>query len=153
VIDRSAVDRVLAANRYLVLGTVDAAGQPWVTPVFFAPLDADRVCWVSSPDSRHSRNIAHRAAVAITVFDSTVAVGRGEATYFDARAEPAAADEMDAALSVLNSRLPPDKMLTGDDLRPLGPLLVYRADLEHTYLLVRGGNAEYGNEVDTTVEV
>src|SRR4051812_24385425 len=60
--DRSDIGRILATNRYLVLGTADEAGQPWVTPVFFAPLDADRVCWVSSPDSRHSRNIANRAA-------------------------------------------------------------------------------------------
>lgn len=153
MIDRSAVDRVLAANRYLVLGTADADGQPWVTPVFFAPLNSNRVCWVSSPDSRHSRNIAHRNAVAITVFDSTVAVGRAEAAYFDAHAAPATPDEMDAALQSLNSRLPQDKLLSGDDLQPRGPLVVYRADLQHSYALVRGGDAEYGNAVDTTVEV
>ena len=35
MIDRSAIDRVLAANRYLVLGTADEDGRPWVTPVFF----------------------------------------------------------------------------------------------------------------------
>lgn len=86
MIDRSDVDRLLAVNRYLVLGTADEHGQPWATPVFFAPLDPDRVCWVSGPDSRHSRNVAQRPAVAITVFDSTVDVGRGEAAYFDATA-------------------------------------------------------------------
>lgn len=53
--DRSVVDRLLLANRYLMLGAADADGQPWVTPVFFAPHEPDRVCWVSSPDSRHSR--------------------------------------------------------------------------------------------------
>lgn len=71
MIDRSAVERVLTANRYLVLGTADETGNPWVSPVFYASLDSDHVVWVSSPDSRHSRNIASRAAVAITVFDST----------------------------------------------------------------------------------
>jgi len=69
IIDRSFVDRLLVANGYLVLGTADADGQPWVTPVFYAPLEPDRVCWVSSPDSRHSRNITSRAALAITFFD------------------------------------------------------------------------------------
>jgi hypothetical protein len=98
VIDRSGVDRVLAANRYLVLGTADELGQPWATPVFFAPLDPHRVCWVSAPDSRHSRNIARRTRVAITVFDSTVEVGRGEAAYFDADAAPATPGETSAAL-------------------------------------------------------
>jgi uncharacterized protein YhbP (UPF0306 family) len=153
VIDRSAVDRVLAANRYLVLGTADPDGRPWVTPVFFAPLNPNRVYWVSSPDSRHSRNIADRAAVALTVFDSTVAVGQAEAAYFDAHAVQATPDEVDAALQSLNSRVPQDKLLSGEDLQPRGPLIVYRADLQHSYLLVRGGNSEYGNTVDTTVEV
>ena len=109
--DRSDIDRILATNRYIVLGTADEAGQPWVTPVFFAPLDADRVCWVSSPDSRHSRNIAHRAAIAITAFDSTVEVGQAEAAYFDAEAAAASPVETEAALQALNARLPVGKQL------------------------------------------
>jgi nitroimidazol reductase NimA-like FMN-containing flavoprotein (pyridoxamine 5'-phosphate oxidase superfamily) len=153
VIDRSDVDRLLAANLYLVLGTADEHGQPWATPVFFAPLDPDRVCWVSGPDSRHSRNVAQRPAVAITVFDSTVDVGRGEAAYFDATAAPAPADKTDAALRALNDRLPPGRGLSSADLRPQGPMVVYVAEVQHRYLLVRGGNAEYGNELDMTVEV
>lgn len=152
MIDRSAVDRVLAANRYLVLGTADEDGQPWVTPVFLAPLDPNRVCWVSSPDSRHSRNIAHRAAVAITVFDSTLDVGQAEAAYFDADAAQATVDETDMALQALNARLPQEKRLSDDDLQPRGPLVVYRADLMHRYVLVRGGDPEDRN-VDMTVEV
>ncbi|GAA1719865.1 pyridoxamine 5'-phosphate oxidase family protein [Fodinicola feengrottensis] len=47
-IDPSAIDRVLAANRYLVLGTADENGVPWVTPVFFAPLDPNHVLWVTA---------------------------------------------------------------------------------------------------------
>ena len=84
--DRADFDRLLAANRYLVLGTVGADGRPWVTPVFFAPLAADAVCWVSSPGSRHSRTIESRPSVALTVFDSTVAVGGAQAAYADAEA-------------------------------------------------------------------
>jgi uncharacterized protein YhbP (UPF0306 family) len=153
VIDRSNIDRILAANRYLVLGTADPAGQPWVTPVFFAPLDQDRVCWVSSPESRHSRNIANRAAIAITVFDSTVEVGRAEAAYFDADAARAMPDETDTALRALNSRLPQGKLLSAEDLQPNGPLVVYRADLRHRFVLVRGGNPDYRNVLDMTLEV
>jgi hypothetical protein len=121
--------------------------------VFFAPLDPNRLIWVSSPDSRHSHNIAHRSAVAITVFDSTVEVGQAEAVYFDADAGPLPPDETETALEVLNSRLPPAKRLSGDDLSPHGPMVVYRADLRHRYVLVRGGNREFGNAVDVTVEV
>jgi hypothetical protein len=89
VVDRSDVDRLLAANRYLVLATADKDGQPWATPVFFASLDPHTLCWVSSPNSRHSRNIASRPGIAITVFDFTVEVGRSEAAYFDADAAAA----------------------------------------------------------------
>ena len=153
MIDRSAVDRLLLANRYLVLGTADADGKPWVTPVFFALLEGDRVCWVSSPDSRHSRNIDSRAALAITVFDSTVEVGRAEAAYFDADAAQLALNETDSAVQALNSRLPQAKRLTSDDLQPVGPLVIYQAALRHRYVLVRGGDPEFGNAVDTTVEV
>jgi uncharacterized protein YhbP (UPF0306 family) len=151
--DRSVVDRVLNANRYLVLGTADAHGQPWVTPVFFAPLDPDRVCWVSSPDSRHSRNIASRAALAITVFDSTVEVGLAEAAYFEADAAPLMPDESNAALQALNARLPKAKQLSGDDLQPIGPMVIYQAEFRHRYVLIRGGNPQFGNAVDMTVEV
>jgi uncharacterized protein YhbP (UPF0306 family) len=151
--DCSMIDRVLAVNLYLVLGTADEDGQPWVSPVFFAQLGPNRLCWLSSPDARHSRNIAHRNTIAITVFDSTVAVGRAEAAYFDAHAAPATPDEVDAALQSLNARLPSDKALNLDDLQPHGPLVVYRADLKHSYILIRGGDPEHGNAVDTTVEV
>lgn len=153
VVARSGVHDLLLDHRYLVLGTADRNGQPWVSPVFFALLDADRVCWVSSPDSRHSRNIASRPALAITVFDSTVEVGQAEAAYFDADATRLHADETDSALQALNSRLPPAKQLSRDDLQPVGPMVVYQATLQHRYVLVRGGNAEFGNAVDTTVEV
>jgi hypothetical protein len=63
------------------------------------------------------------------------------------------ADETGAALGALNSRLPLQKRLSVDDLHPRGPMVVYRAGLRHRYVLVRGGNREFGNAVDMTVEV
>jgi uncharacterized protein YhbP (UPF0306 family) len=153
MIDRGGIDAVLTANRYLVLGTASRSGQPWVTPVFFAQLGADRVVWVSSGDSRHSQNIAHRPAVAITVFDSTVEVGQAEAAYFEAVAGRTTPAETEAALAALNVRLPQTKQLRVADLHPSGPLLAYRADLRRSYALVRGGNSAFGNSVDIRVEV
>lgn len=151
--DRADFDRLLAAHRYLVLGTVGADGRPWATPVFFAPLGADAVCWVSSPDSRHSHNVESRPSVALTVFDSTVAVGGAQAAYADAEARRARPDELADVLDALDARLPAAKRLVPDDLRPAGPLVAYRADLQHRYVLVRGGDPEQGNAVDMTLEV
>lgn len=145
--------RILRTNRYLVLATADAGGRPWASPVFFAPVGLERVYWVSSPESRHSRNLAVRPAVAMTVFDSTVPVGGAEAAYFDAEAARAGADEVDVALRVLSDRLPTGRGLTIEDLAPLGPMTLYRADLLRRYLLVRGGDPDHGNTLDMTLEV
>lgn len=152
-LDMGTVARVLGANRYLVLGTADPTGTPWVSPVFFAPLDHSTLCWVSSPDSRHSRNLTARPAVAITVFDSTVEVGKAEAVYFDAQAAAINPAQAPSALDALNLRLPPHQQLSIEDIAPHGQMVAYRAEVRHRYLLVRGGNPDVGNPVDITVEV
>ncbi|MFC6703998.1 pyridoxamine 5'-phosphate oxidase family protein [Flexivirga alba] len=144
---------VLANNRYLVLGTVDTEGNPWTTPVFFAMLDDDRLCWVSSPQSRHSRNIAAHPAIAITVFDSSVPVGSAEAAYFEAIAAPVAEQAVGGAVIALNSRLPDGKQLSTEDLEPAGPLVAYAAAIRRRFVLVRGGSPHSTHAFDTTVEI
>jgi hypothetical protein len=56
-------------------------------------------------------------------------------------------------LQALNTRLPQHRRLSSADLQPRGPLVVYLADVRHWYLLVRDGNAEFGNDLDMAVEV
>ncbi|WP_066364879.1 pyridoxamine 5'-phosphate oxidase family protein [Herbidospora mongoliensis] len=145
------VPRLLADSRYLVLATADHQGLPWATPVFFAPHDEDRLYWVSSPDSRHSRNLAERPDVAITVFDSHAPVGGAEALYLEATAGPA--DDPVAALAALNARLPTGKELTGDDLAPSGTLLAYSADVRTHFVLIRGGDSRFDNVTDARLRV
>ncbi|WP_223622249.1 pyridoxamine 5'-phosphate oxidase family protein [Microbacterium sp. EST19A] len=151
--DRSTFDHLLDVNRYGVIATADRAGKPWATPVFFAPLGADRICWVSSPDARHSRNIESRADVAVTVFDSTVPVGGADAAYVEAEASRLPDDGITAALQALNVRLPAHKQLEADDLQPHGSLVVYAARVQHRHLLVRGGDPDHGNAIDMRLEV
>ena len=78
---------ILAAGRYVVLATADADGVPWSSPVWFATDDRRALYWVSHPEARHSRNIAVRPRIALTVFDSTVEAGHGQAVYMSATAE------------------------------------------------------------------
>lgn len=151
--DATDIDRIIADIRYLALATVDPGGSPWVTPLFFAPLGTDRVCWVSSSEARHSRNLAMNPSVAITVFDAGVAVGKAEAAYFEADAGPAPHVASDEALVALNSRLPEPRWLTDRDLRPRGGLTVYRARSRRRYVLVRAGNDDPPTSRDLTVEV
>jgi nitroimidazol reductase NimA-like FMN-containing flavoprotein (pyridoxamine 5'-phosphate oxidase superfamily) len=84
---RDMARNVIESNRYMVLGTADEAGVPWVTPVWFAQSDYRRFIWVSSPDRRHSRNIRARPELSIVIFDSQVPVGSARAVYMSARAE------------------------------------------------------------------
>lgn len=147
------VPRLLAEHNYLVLGTVDPAGGPWVTPVFYAADGARRILWVSSPDSRHSRNIAADSAVAITVFDSSAPIGKAEALYFEATAGLVDEPDLPAALETLNARLPARQHLGPDDLGPAGPMRLYQADITQHYVLIRGGDPRFENVTDARLAV
>lgn len=147
------VPRLLAEHNYLVLGTVDPEGGPWVTPVFYAADGERRVLWVSSPDSRHSRNIAADSAVAITVFDSSAPIGKAEALYFEATAGLVDEPGLPAALDILNARLPARQHLGQDDLGPAGPMRLYQADITQHYVLIRGGDPRFENVTDARLAV
>lgn len=147
------VRAVLDDVSYLVLGTADADGNPWTTPLFFAARGEHRLYWVSAPDSRHSRNLAARPTVAVTVFDSRGPIGMGDAVYLTATARLLDGDAALAGLAVLNGRLPDDRPLDHDDLLPVGPLAVYEAVVDEHRVLVRGGDPRFANEIDTSVRV
>jgi len=77
---------LLEMNRYAVLATVDAQGDPWATPVWFAHRGLDVLLWVSSPGTRHSQALAAVPRLAVTVFDASVEPGHGSAFYGRGRA-------------------------------------------------------------------
>ena len=80
--DHTVVDRaIIDANLYMVLGTADETGAPWVSPVYFAPDGYRDFLWVSSPGARHSMNIAVRPGVSIVVFDSSVPIGHPRSRF------------------------------------------------------------------------
>ena len=59
--DLGAIARtIIEANMYMVLGTADKTGRPWVSPVYYAFAGYNEFYWVSSPEARHSRNLATR---------------------------------------------------------------------------------------------
>ena len=96
----AAARAVIDANRYMTLGTADESGHPWVTPVWFAPVDYREVFWVSSPATRHSRNLAARSQVSIVVFDSQVPVGSAAAVYMTAVAQELTGAALERGLEV-----------------------------------------------------
>ena len=100
VIARTIID----ANLYMVLGTADAAGRPWVSPVYYAPAAYREFFWVSSPDATHSRNLEGRPEVSIVVFDSSVPISTGQAVYMSATAGELLGEARVEALEIYSSR-------------------------------------------------
>src|SRR5271169_3925779 len=95
---------IIEANRYLVLATADAGGQPWSSPVYFAHIGFTKFFWVSSPDVAHSRNIAVRPEVSIVVFDSQAKIGAGQGVYMSAVAELLEGSEATAGIDAFSRR-------------------------------------------------
>jgi hypothetical protein len=68
---RTIARSIIDSNRYMTLATADETGLPWLSPVWYAPAQYREFFWVSSPQARHSRNLATRPHLAIVIFDST----------------------------------------------------------------------------------
>lgn len=69
---RPALREFLASQSTLALATAgDADGRPQVAPLFFAADDAFNLYWVSSPDSRHSVNLADWNDASAAIFAQT----------------------------------------------------------------------------------
>ena len=93
---------VIDSNSYMTLGTADESGRPWVSPVWFAHSGYREFFWVSSPDARHSINLAARPDVGIVIFDSQVSPAAAEAVYVSARAEALSGDEVEPGIEVFS---------------------------------------------------
>ena len=121
---------IVDGNSYLTLGTADADGLPWASPVWYAPASYHEFFWVSKPGARHSQNIAVRPEVGIVIFDSTVPISTGKAVYMAARAEEVTgADEIERGMSVFSRRSLKQggRAWTPDDVGSTARLRLYRA--------------------------
>jgi len=69
---RPALSAFLASQSTMALATAgDQDGRPQVAPLFFASDEALNLYWVSSPDSRHSANIAGWNDVSAAIYAPT----------------------------------------------------------------------------------
>jgi nitroimidazol reductase NimA-like FMN-containing flavoprotein (pyridoxamine 5'-phosphate oxidase superfamily) len=148
-----AVTAIIEASRYLVLATADAAGQPWSSPVYFAHIGFAEFFWVSSPEVTHSRNIAVRPEVGISVFDSHAAVGTGQGVYMSAvaelledSAETARGIEAFSRRSVRHG----GPEWTSEDVGPGAGLRLYRATADAHWILAKDGRPDHRIRVPLT---
>jgi Pyridoxamine 5'-phosphate oxidase len=146
---------VIDSNRYMTLGTSDADGHPWVSSVWFASEDYMHFHWVSSPEARHSRNVAARPEVAIAIFDSTVPVGGAQAVYMSGLAVELTNVELERGIEVFGRLSEADvgRKWGLDDVQPPSLFRLYRAAVSEHYVLIPGRDPEHGSGVDRREQV
>ena len=129
--------RQLAANRFMVLGTVDPSGRPRLSPVWFSMVAHRDVYWLSNPGAHHSQNIEDRPEVAIVVYDSVADPETGQAVYLEATAERVQEDELEAACAAAFDGVEPARSFTPETLKEQ-PFVLYRARVTASEVHVRG---------------
>jgi nitroimidazol reductase NimA-like FMN-containing flavoprotein (pyridoxamine 5'-phosphate oxidase superfamily) len=136
--DLGAIARaIIDSNSYMVLATADESGLPWASPVWYAPSEYREFLWVSSPEARHSRNLASRPELAIVIFDSQVPVGAGQGVYMSAVADELSGDDLDRGIEIFSRRSEAQgaRPWTREEVLPNTPYRLYRASVsEHSLL-------------------
>jgi uncharacterized protein YhbP (UPF0306 family) len=143
-IARTIIDSIL----YMVLGTADETGHPWVAPVYFAAERYKEFYWMSSPDVTHSRNILNRPEVSIVIFDSRATVGTGQAVYMSAVAEELTGIEFERGIKIYNARFsnPAEhgvRTITSEDVQAPGLYRLYRATAQKHWILDPAGHPDH----------
>jgi nitroimidazol reductase NimA-like FMN-containing flavoprotein (pyridoxamine 5'-phosphate oxidase superfamily) len=127
---------ILATSSFVTLATADAAGVPWACPVWFATEDYRHLYWVSAPDTRHSRNLAVRPELAMTVFDSTQRPGDVQAVYLTGTAAEVT-DDVEGGIATFSRVSVRQGLPPWDITRVTGTarLRLYRATVTEHYVL------------------
>lgn len=138
--DHEVARAILDDVPYAVLATADADGTPWASPVWFATDGYDDLYWISSPDARHSRNIAARADIGLVVFDSRIEPAVRQAVYLRAMAALVTdADAVAHGVTVFSResvRQGLDELDVGE-VEGDAPLRLYHAHAQEHFVLAR----------------
>jgi nitroimidazol reductase NimA-like FMN-containing flavoprotein (pyridoxamine 5'-phosphate oxidase superfamily) len=132
----AAARRIVDANRYMTLGTADASGRPWVSPVWYAKEGYGAFLWVSRPGTRHSLNLAERPEISVVIFDSTVPIGTGVAVYMSGSAKELADAELEQGIEVFSEASLADGASAWSlgDVTGSAELRLYRAEISECFL-------------------
>jgi len=141
--------RVIDANHYMTIATRERDGRPRLSPVYYTPARYRDLYWVSSPDARHSRNLQERPEVEIVIFDSTAAVGHGEAVYLGAVARVVADDELEGTCPEAFRTTAGARPFAPDELRGDAPLRLYVAAIRSCEVHLAGRHPANEDGIDT----
>jgi nitroimidazol reductase NimA-like FMN-containing flavoprotein (pyridoxamine 5'-phosphate oxidase superfamily) len=132
-VGREIIDRSL----YMVIATSDPSGQPWASPVYYAPSGYRDFYWVSQPDATHSINLRDRREVGIVIFDSSAPIGNGQGVYLLGVARELPAHETAEGVEILSKRSVGHGGVewSVDDVSPPARHRLYQATAEALYVL------------------
>jgi Pyridoxamine 5'-phosphate oxidase len=142
--DQAAGDRETALAReiidrslYMVIATADPSGQPWASPVYFAPSRYRDFFWVSEADATHSLNLRDRREVGIVIFDSAVPIGQGQGVYVLGVARELPAHETADGIEIFSKRSVGHggSEWSVEDVSPPARHRLYQATAEAHYVL------------------
>jgi nitroimidazol reductase NimA-like FMN-containing flavoprotein (pyridoxamine 5'-phosphate oxidase superfamily) len=143
--DFAAIAKSLIDNNiYMVLGTADETGLPWVSPVYYASSGYTEFYWVSSPDARHSRNIAVRSQISIVIFDSRAPIGTGQGVYMEAEAAELKSADLETGIAVYSqhSLAHGGSVWKTEEVLAPAPYRLYRASATGHWVLGREGHPD-----------
>ena len=129
--------QIIDDSLYMVVGTAGSSGQPWASPVYYAPSGYSDFFWISEPDAQHSTNLRARRAVGIVIFDSTVPAGTGQGVYVLGVARELPAHETVEGVEIYSKRSVSHGIgeLTVEDVSPPARHRLYQATAEAIYVL------------------
>lgn len=83
---------------YITIASVTPQGEPWNSPVFAVHDEEYNFYWNSSPESQHSKNIANKADIFVSIYDTRGALDEGFGIYMQAEASIVADHELTQAI-------------------------------------------------------
>jgi hypothetical protein len=127
----------LAATARGIVSTADPSGQPWASPVYFAPAEYRDFFWVSEPEATHSINLRDRREVGIVIFDSTASINTGQGVYILGVARELPAHETREGMEIFSKRSVSHggSEWSVEDVTPPARHRLYQASAEAVYVL------------------
>ncbi len=131
---------IIDSNLYMVIGTADETGIPWMAPVYYSPARYTEFYWISSAEARHSHNLTVRPQVSIVIFNSQAPIGTGQAVYMSAVAKEVASVDLNQGIAIYNERFanPVERgihVIKGEELLPPAFYRLYRAIVSEHWIL------------------
>ena len=135
--DAATARKIIDASLYMVVATADRTGQPWASPVYFAPSGYRDYFWVSEPEATHSVNLRDRREVGIVIFDSSVPINSGQGVYILGVGRELPAHETAEGIEIFSKRglSHGGNAWTVEDVTPPSRHRLYQATAEAMYVL------------------